>query len=549
MRDQASIEPPLSSHSVTSNKAIGSLMVTDHSVDLEENGEGKRQDFLARHLSNRQVQMICIGGTIGTGLFLGSGRSLSTGGPASLLLTYITCGFIVYNTMLCLGEMSAYLPIAGSFTTYAVRFVDEGFGFALTWNYWFNDAISVASNLVAAQMLIGYWNSDFPAWVISLVLLLMMVGANALGVRMYGEVEYWFSVLKVVAIQVFLIVSILVNVGVNNDKKYIGFENWTVGDAPFVNGFSGFASVFVTASFAFGGMESIGVTAGETRNPRKNMPKVIKNVVWRIMFFYFLGVFLIGLNIPYNTPDLSDGDTYHSPFTLTFAAIGIPGAAHVMNAIILTSVLSAGNHALFAGTRLLFAMGREGHAPKFFGHLTAEKVPLWAMLLTSAIGCVCFASSFIGGGTLWVYLQALVGVSNQIAWVSIGWTSFRFRRAMVAQGRNPNEELPFTNKFHKWAPLFVVCANCALILIQGYSSFVPSANELGRFDVGSFVTHYVEIPFLLCMWGCWKWYHKTKYVPLVDMDLDTDKYVDTAEDITENNEKQSTAKKILNVLL
>eukprot|EP01053_Blabericola_migrator_P005704 Blabericola_migrator_1__5703@NODE_2896_length_2229_cov_841_108233_g1817_i0_p1_GENE_NODE_2896_length_2229_cov_841_108233_g1817_i0NODE_2896_length_2229_cov_841_108233_g1817_i0_p1_ORF_typecomplete_len545_score78_26AA_permease/PF00324_21/1_8e154AA_permease_2/PF13520_6/8_9e62Aa_trans/PF01490_18/1_9e06Aa_trans/PF01490_18/3_3e02Trp_Tyr_perm/PF03222_13/0_0048Trp_Tyr_perm/PF03222_13/4_6e02DMT_6/PF04342_12/0_024DUF4481/PF14800_6/1_1_NODE_2896_length_2229_cov_841_108233_g1817_i04492083 len=509
-----------------------------------------RQDHLARKLSNRQIQMIAIGGTIGTGLFLGTGKSLNAGGPASLLLTYSICGFIVYCTMLCLCEMSAYMPIAGSFTTYASRFIDEGFGFALTWNYWLNDAISVASDLVAAQMLLEFWSVDFPGWAISLVLFVVIVAANAVGVRMYGELEYSLAVLKVVTIIIFLVVAILVNCGVNRDKEYIGFKNWTIGDAPFVRGFSGFAGVFVTASFAFGGTESIGVTAGETKNPRKNIPKVINNVFWRVVLFYLLGTFLIGLNVPYNTPELTEGDSYHSPFTYTFEEVGVKAAAHIMNAVILTSVVSAGNHALFAGTRLLYALGNEGHAPRVFAKLTKNKVPIYAMALTSLIGCICFATSFIGNGTLWSWLQALVGVSNQIAWVSIGLSSWRFRRAMVAQGRDIAADLPYKNPFHKWAPQFVFCANIILILVQGYSTFVPSANSENRFQTASFITHYIEIPFLLIMWGSWKWYHKTRWVPLMEMDLDTDRYIDTPEDIAENAApKRGFVRNALNILV
>eukprot|EP01056_Protomagalhaensia_sp_Gyna25_P001048 Protomagalhaensia_sp_Gyna_25__1047@NODE_1504_length_1777_cov_42_191024_g1219_i0_p1_GENE_NODE_1504_length_1777_cov_42_191024_g1219_i0NODE_1504_length_1777_cov_42_191024_g1219_i0_p1_ORF_typecomplete_len565_score60_89AA_permease/PF00324_21/1_3e140AA_permease_2/PF13520_6/4e54Trp_Tyr_perm/PF03222_13/2_8e07Aa_trans/PF01490_18/7e05_NODE_1504_length_1777_cov_42_191024_g1219_i0391697 len=511
--------------------------------DGQDEDATKRQDVLARDLSNRQVQMISIGGTIGTGIFLGTASSLSAGGPASLLITYAVCGFCTYFTMLCLGEISAYMPIAGSFNTYASRFLDEGIGFALIWNYWFNNAMTVATSLVAAEMLIGYWSTDFPAWIISIVLLAIMTASNALGVKYFGEIEYWFSIFKIICFQLFLIVSILVNVGVNTDKEYIGFRNWSIGNAPFVEGFSGFATVFVAASFAYGGVESLGVTAGETKNPRKNMPIVIKNVMYRVMVYYLVGVFFIGLNIPYNLEALTAGNSFSSPITLTFAYLGVPGAAHVINAVILTAVLSVGNQALFAATRLMFAMAREGQAPKIFGYLTGKQVPLWAMLITTATGCVCFASSFIGGGTLWVYLQALVGVSNQIAWVACGWTSYRFRRAMLAQGRSPNDELPFVNRFYSWAPLFVVIANCIFILVQGYPSFVNG------FEISEFITFYAQVPIFIVMWLIWKWVHKTKYVPLKEMDIDTDKYVDTAEDIAQNAEVQSIWKRILNWIL
>lgn len=167
-------------------------------------------DLLARKLSARQVQMIAIGGTIGTGLFLGTGKSLATGGPASMLISYIIVGIIVFNTMLALGEMAAFMPIAGSFCTFAGRFVDDAFGFALTWNYWFNDAVSMASDLTALQLVFQYWNTNFPGWALGLIFWFTLVAANILTVRVYGELEYWLSLLKVITIIVSLNISTLI---------------------------------------------------------------------------------------------------------------------------------------------------------------------------------------------------------------------------------------------------------------------------------------------------------------------------------------------------
>lgn len=224
--------------------------------------------------------------------------------------------------MLSLGEMAAFVPVAGSFCTYAGRFVDDSLGFALTWNYWLNDAISTAADIIALQLLLKFWTDNFPGWAISLIFLLLVIGLNLLTVRVYGEVEYWLSLLKVITIVVFIIVGIAVNCGANTDHQYIGGHNWHVGDAPFVGGIGGFASVFVTASFAYGGTESIAVTAGETKNPAKNLPKVVRNVFWRILLFYILSILIIGLNVPYNYPNLSEKNTKTSPFTIVFTQVG-----------------------------------------------------------------------------------------------------------------------------------------------------------------------------------------------------------------------------------
>ncbi|KFY72258.1 hypothetical protein V499_07588 [Pseudogymnoascus sp. VKM F-103] len=342
-----------------------------------------KADKLNRTLTARQVQMIAIGGTIGTGLFLGTGKSLATGGPASMLICYIIIGVIVFLTMLALGEMASFIPVAGSFCTFAGRFVDDAFGFALTWNYWFNDAVSTAADLVALQLVWSYWNTAMPGWGLSLIFWVVLILANIITVKAYGELEYWLSLLKIITIIIFIFLGIAVNAGGNTSNHYIGGENWRLPGAPFVGGIGGFASVFVTASFAYGGTESIAITAGETASPHKNIPRVIKNVFWRILLFYVISILLIGLDVAYTTPDLSTKNSATSPFTLVFQMVGSNVAGSFINAMIMTSVLSAGNHALFAGTRLLFTLAVNGHAPAFFGKLNRNRVPWVAVLATT----------------------------------------------------------------------------------------------------------------------------------------------------------------------
>ncbi|KAI6110534.1 amino acid permease-domain-containing protein [Pisolithus croceorrhizus] len=459
------------------------------------------RDTLHRGLSARQVQMIAIAGTIGTGLFLGTGRSLAEGGPASMLICYTIVGFIVYVTLLLLGEMATQYPVAGSFNAYASRFFSPAYGFALSWNYWFNDAVSMASDLTAAQLVLQFWTTWNP-WVISLVFWVFLVSVNCIHVRAYGELEYWLSFLKVATIVIFIIVGILVNVGVNTSHHYIGFHNWAIQGAPFVGGFGGFAKVFVTASFAYGGTESLGITAGETRNPSRNMPRVVKFVFWRqvILIFYVLSILLIGLNVPWDYPNLSDKTTTTSPFTIVFQLAGSTAAASFINTVILTSVLSAGNHALFAGTRVLYGLAvvkPRRYAPRIFSRTTPAGVPIFALLATSSISILCFGSSYIGSGQLWGWLQNIVGVSNQIAWLSIGLASWRFRKAWLLQGR-PIEELKFRVGWTwPWGPYFVIVAVLALILIQGWTSIFPT------FSPVDFVSLYIEIPVMAVMYIAW----------------------------------------------
>ena len=216
------------------------------------------------------------------------------------------------------------------------------------------------------------------------------------------------------------------------------------------------------------------MTAGETRNPSRNMPRVIRRVFWRILIFYFLTTLLIGFNIPYNYPGLSTRAVTVSPFTLVFQQAGAKAAGGFMNGVILTSVISAGNHAAFAGSRILYGLAVTGQAPAIFRRTTKTGVPWLAVLLTMSGGGICFGLSFLpgGAGELWVWLQALVGVSNQIAWWSIGIASWRFRAAWKAQGRKISE-LRFPNPAGRFAAPIVVFSTTVIILIQGWSSFAP----------------------------------------------------------------------------
>jgi AAT family amino acid transporter len=478
-------------------------------------------DKLRRALSPRQVQMIAIGGTIGTGLFLGTGKSLATGGPASLVLCYGIVGAIVFVTMLCLGEMAAYVPVAGSFCTFAGRYVDDAFGFALTWNYWFNDVVSTAADLVALQLLVNYWSETFPWYALGLIVWVIIVAANIVNVRAYGEVEYWLCLLKVITIVIFIILSIAVNAGGNTAHEYIGARNWRIGDAPFVGGIGGFASVFVTASFAYGGTESIAITAGETRDPARQLPRVVKNVFWRILLFYILSTIMIGFNVAYNYPDLKTKSTATSPFTIAFQMAGSKIAGSFVNAVIITSVVSAGNHALFAGSRLLFSLGVNGHAPKVFTKLTRFQVPWVAVLTTSVLSGLLFGASFIGAGQLWTWLQNIVGVSNQLSWISIGIASLRFRAGIKAQGKE--HLLPFKNWTYPWGPIIAVVLNSFLVLVQGWSCFSPV------FSPVDFVSYYIELPVFALMFVLWKVIKRTKFVKAHEMDLVTDVY--TKEDM------------------
>ena len=286
-----------------------------------------------RALKTRHISMISLGGSIGTGLFVASGSAISTAGPGGALLAYVGMGVMVYFLMTSLGEMATYMPVSGSFSTYATKYVDPAFGFAMGWNYWFNWAITVAVDVSTSAIVLRYWFPNIPSWVFSLIVLLVIFAINALSVKSFGETEYWLALIKVITVIVFLIVGLLTIIGIiGGHATYL--ENFTYKKAPFVGGIPAVLSVFVVAGFSFQGTELIGITAGESATPEKSIPKAIKQVFWRILLFYILAIFVIACLIPCTSPNLLGSeatDIAISPFTLVFKRAGLASAAAVMN--------------------------------------------------------------------------------------------------------------------------------------------------------------------------------------------------------------------------
>ncbi|KAF9560693.1 hypothetical protein EC968_006071 [Mortierella alpina] len=477
------------------------------------------ENELKRGLKARHLSMISIAGTIGTGLFLASGSSIAQAGPLGALIAYIMIGSMVFFMMTSLGEMATLIPTAGSFNTYAARFVDPALGFALGVNYFLNWAVTVAVEIAAAAMILQFWVSPdvLPSWVWSVLFLLFMVFVNFLSVRAYGEAEYWFSVVKVLTVIIFIIVGILVDAGaVGGDK--IGFRNWTIEGAPIVDGFGGILGVFLVAGFSFQGTELIGIAAGESENPRKNVPKAIKQVFWRILLFYILSIFIIGLVIPYNDPNLLNSGSVDksaiaiSPFTLVLQKAFQP-ASHIMNAVILITVLSAGNSGMYASTRTLMTLARDGKAPAIFGRVNSRGIPMQSLLFTTFVSALCFGASLLGSGEVYNWLLNISSISGFIAWLGIALSHYRFRRAYVAQGGDVSR-LPYRAAMFPYGPIYALLLCTVVVCGQGYSEFnKPNPKAI------NLVACYIGLPFFLIMYLGYKIYYKTKLVPLMECDF------------------------------
>jgi lysine-specific permease len=443
------------------------------------------------------------------------GGSLSSAGPGGMLLAYGVIGIMVYFLMTSLGEMSTYMPVSGAFETYATKFVDPALGFALGWNYWYNWAITVAAELVAGAIVVKFWLPGTSAVMWSALFLAILFCLNFFSAKMYGESEFWFAGIKVVTIIVFLIVGLLMIVGIMGDHT-VGFQNWTLGDAPFAGGLLAVVNIFMIAGFSFQGTELVGVAAGETENPEKSVPSAIKSVFWRILIFYIGAIVVIGFLLPYNDPNLLSAGLSNiavSPFTLIFERAGIAAAASIMNAVILTSVLSCGNSGLYAATRMLYAMAMEGKAPKIFRQVNKRGVPVYALIFTAIIGMAAFLTSPGGDGPVYLWLVNASGLAGFIAWLGIAVCHYKFRKAFLAQGHSL-DELTFKSKLYPFGPIFAMILCLVVIFGQGMSAFSGgSVNWLGV------LVAYIGIPLFLALYLGYKIVKKTKAVKPEEADL------------------------------
>ncbi|WP_027626260.1 amino acid permease [Clostridium lundense] len=480
-------------------------------ITKEENNNELKRSLTARHLN-----MIAMGGAIGTGIFLALGATIKQAGPGGALVAYACIGVMVYFLITSLGEMATFMPVAGSFGTYASKFVDPAMGFALGWNYWYNWAITVAAEMVAGALIMKFWFPNVPAIVWSVLFLTLIVGLNLFSAKAYGESEFWFASIKVVTVIVFLIIGIATILGILGGES-VGFKNFTVGEAPFVGGVKSIFMVFLIAGFSFQGTELVGIAAGESEDPEKNIPKAINTIFWRILLFYLGTIFVVGALIPYTNAGV---DT--SVFTLIFEKVGIAAAASIMNAVILTSVLSCGNSGMYASSRILYAMAKEGKAPAWLGKLNSRGVPVNSVLLTTLVASACCLTGLYAESTVYVWLVAASGLAGFVAWLGIALCHYRFRRAYVAQGRDLSK-LKYKAKLFPIGPIIALALCSVVVLGQGITYF-----QADKIDWSGVISSYIGLPLFLALWIGYKKKHNTKVIDLMDVDFDN---------IDENNEE------------
>lgn len=469
---------------------------------------------LRRELKSRHLAMIAIGGSIGTGLFIASGATVSQAGPGGALLSYVLIGFMVYCLMSSLGELAAFMPVSGSFATYGAKYVEEGFGFALGWNYWYNWAVTIAVDLVASQLVMAYWFPATPGWIWSALFLALMFLLNYISVKGFGEAEYWFSLIKVTSVIIFISIGMLMIFGILKGGEHSGWQNWTLNEAPFAGGFSAMIGVAMIVGFSFQGTELIGIAVGESENPSKNVPRAMRRVFWRILLFYVFAILIISLIIPYTDPSLLRNDVKDisvSPFTLVFQHAGLLSAAAVMNVVILTAVLSAGNSGMYASTRMLFTLAVEGKAPRIFSKLSRSDVPRNALYATTVVAGLCFLSSMFGNQSVYLCLLSTSGTTGFIAWLGIAISHYRFRHGYILQGRDLSA-LSYRSGFFPIGPIFAFFLCLIITLGQNYQAFLE--DKINWYGV---ITTYIGIPLFFIIWFGYKLTYRTHIVKYSEM--------------------------------
>ena len=471
-----------------------------------QNEEPKTE--LKRTLKAKHLTMIAMGGAIGTGIFLAMGDSINTAGVGGAFLAYAIIGIMVYFICTSLGEMATFLPESGSFGVYSTKFIDPAFGFAMGWNYWYSWAVTIAAELVAGALVMKYWLPNVPGIIFSVGFLAIIVILNLISAKSYGEAEFWFSTVKVITVLVFLGVGVLMIVGILHGDDSGGISNYFKHGNPFRGGAVSIFSIFLIAGYSFQGTELVGLAAGESENPERDVPKAVKAIFWRILMFYLGTILVIGAIVPFVTGAASV-DT--SAFTVVFEKIGIAGAASLMNAVILTAVLSAGNSGMYASSRMLCSMANDGMAPKMFGKINKSGVPVNAVILTTLVSCVCFLTGFYAVNTVYLWLVAAAGLSGFIAWLGIAMCHYRFRKAYILQYETL-DGLKYKAKWYPFGPIFAFILCFVVVVGQGYAYFNP-------LNWGNLISSYIAIPIFAGLYFFYKIKHKTKLVKLEDIKL------------------------------
>ncbi|CDH13147.1 probable Proline-specific permease [Zygosaccharomyces bailii ISA1307] len=480
----------------------------DEIEEVNANGSGELQ----AGLSARHIQLIALGGAIGTGLFVGTSSTLHTCGPAGLFISYCVISAVLYPIMNAFGEMVCFYPgngndAAGSMSYIVGRYVDPSLSFAVGWNYYYCFAILVAAECTAASGVVQYWTDAVPEAVWITIFIVVVFGLNMCAVKYYGETEFWFASLKILCIIGLIILSFILFWGGGPNHDRLGFRYWQRpgGFAHHVMGGSAgsFLDIYtgiIKGAFAFIlGPELICLTSSESQDQRNNIAKASKRFIWRLIFFYILGSLSISVIVAYNDPALAtaltEGKTGagSSPFVIGIQNAGIKVLPHIINACILVSAWSAGNAFMFAASRSLLTLARNGQAPKIFARVNRFGVPWVAVCLTFLISCLGYLNVSSSSANVFTWLTNISTISGFLGWICGLIAYFRFRSAITFH--NMRDRLPFKPWGQPWMAIWSLTIVSIITITNGYQTFIP------RFwNVSDFIAAYITLPIFLVLW-------------------------------------------------
>lgn len=512
--------------------------------DLEDGTTSLMEETrLKKKMKSRHVIMMTLGTGIGTGLLVANASGLHTSGPASLVIAYFIVSFVAYFMIQAAGEMAVTYPtLPGNFNAYTSIFISKPFGFACVWLCCLQWLTILPLELITSSLTIKYWNDSINPDIFVLIFYVFLNFIHFFGVRAYGETEFIFNCCKILMIAGFIIFSIVVNCGGAGVDGYIGGKYWhdpgAFGSDTNIGRFKGICFILVTAYFSYGGTELFALSVAEQENPRKSTPAATKQSIYRIVVIYFLTMILIGFNVPHDSDQLMGAGgsaTHASPYVLAASLHGVKVVPHIINAVILISVVSVANSALYAAPRLMCSLAKQGYAPRILGYVDRAGRPLSALLACSLFGVIGFASASSKEEEIFIWLAAIAGLSELFTWSGIMISHIRFRSAMKVQGRDSNEigYKAITGVYGSYIGTFV---NFLVFFAQFWIALAPPG---GKISAESFFQSYLAFPIFFFFYFGYMIYNRdfTILTKLEDIDLDYHRRIYDPEFIKRENEE------------
>lgn len=483
---------------------------------------------LHRRLNNRQVQLIAIGGSIGTAIFVSIGGALINAGPGSLLVAWILYSCIIGLVNNCMAEMATYMPVSASFIRHAGHWVDDAFGFMAGWNFFFYEAILIPFEIVALNLVLTFWRDDIPVAAVCCACIVAYGLLNILAVRVYGEAEFWLSGGKVFLVAIVFSFTFVTMCGGNPQNDAYGFRNWNSPE-PFLEylstgslgRFEGFLAALWQGAFTIVGPEYIAMVAGEVRNPRPVLKKAFKTVYIRFALFFIGSAIFVGIALPPDDPTLNRilstgsgaGTGAASPYVIAMQNLGVDGLPHLVNALLITSIFSAGNTYVYCATRTLHGLATDGHAHHWLRKTTNNGVPIYCFAIVMVFPFISLLQVSNSSAVVITWLVNLVTAGGLINFIVMSITYIFFYKACQAQGLD-RRTLPYRGWFQPYSAYISSSFLILVVFTYGYSVF-----RKGGWDVGSFFTYYTMLILAPINFLGWKLIKKTKLIKAAECDL------------------------------